>query len=72
MVNNSRMDTSTTSAVEASAPSSTGTSALMDMGLDLSSNSKEEENPADPSQRSQSQYMEDKEMLDTKKDQLFG
>ncbi|XP_044188700.1 zinc finger protein 462 [Thunnus albacares] len=72
MVNNSRMDSSTTTAIEASAPSSTGSSVLMDTGLDLSSNTKEEGNPADPSQRSQSQYMEDKEMLDTKKDQQFG
>ncbi|KAG8010759.1 hypothetical protein GBF38_009957 [Nibea albiflora] len=64
-VNNSRMDTSTTSAIEASASSSTGSSLLMD----LSSNRKEE---ADLSLRSQSQYVEDKEMLDTKKDQQFG
>lgn len=66
------MDTSTTSATEASALSSTGSSVVMDTGLDLSSNRKEEENPADLSQRSQSQYMEDKEMLETKKDQQFG
>ncbi|TMS08581.1 Zinc finger protein 462 [Larimichthys crocea] len=65
-VNNSRMDTSTTSAMEASASSSTGSSVL----IDLSSNRKEEE--ADLSLRSQSQYVEDKEMLDTKKDQQFG
>lgn len=71
MVNNSRMDTSTTSALEASASSSTGSSALMDTGLDLSSNRKEEGNPADLS-LSQNQYVEDKEMLDTKKDQQFG
>lgn len=65
------MDTSTTSAIEASASSSTGSSALMDTGLDLSSNRKEEGNPADLS-LSQNQYVEDKEMLDTKKDQQFG
>ncbi|TKS84373.1 Zinc finger protein 462 [Collichthys lucidus] len=64
-VNNSRMDTSTTSSMEASASSSTGSSVL----IDLSSNRKEE---ADLSLRSQSQYVEDKEMLDTKKDQQFG
>ncbi|XP_041815848.1 zinc finger protein 462 isoform X2 [Chelmon rostratus] len=67
MVNNSRMDTSS-SAVEASASSSTGSSIVMDTGLDLSGNIKEE----DLSLRSQSQYVEDKEMLDTKKDQQFG
>ncbi|XP_056258698.1 zinc finger protein 462 isoform X1 [Seriola aureovittata] len=72
MVNNSRMDTSTTAAIEASASSSTGSSVLMDTGLDMSSIRKEEGNPADLSLRSQSQYMEDKEMLDTKKDQQFG
>lgn len=52
--------------MEASASSSTGSSVL----IDLSSNRKEEE--ADLSLRSQSQYVEDKEMLDTKKDQQFG
>lgn len=66
------MDTSTTSAIEASASSSTGSSVLMDTGLDLSSNRKEEGYLADLSLRSQSQYVEDKEMLDTKKDQQFG
>lgn len=72
MVNNSQMDTSTTSAIEASALSSSDSSVLMDTGLDLSSNHKEDENPADLSQRGQRQYMEDKEMLETKKDQQFG
>ncbi|XP_042365772.1 zinc finger protein 462 [Plectropomus leopardus] len=72
MVNNSRMDTSTTSTIEASASSSTGSSVLMDTGLDLSSHSNEEGNPADLSLRSPSQFVEDKEMLDTKKDQQFG
>lgn len=67
------MDTSTTSAIEASALSSSGSSVLMDTGLDLSSNHEEEGNPADLSQvRSQRQYMEDKETLETKKDQPFG
>ncbi|KAM9338002.1 zinc finger protein 462 [Symphorus nematophorus] len=73
MVNNSRMDTSTSSATEASASSSTGSSGhrmdLIDKGLDLSSHRKD---GADLSLRSQSQYVEDKEMLDTKKDQQFG
>uniref|UniRef100_A0A3Q0SJ36 Zinc finger protein 462 n=1 Tax=Amphilophus citrinellus TaxID=61819 RepID=A0A3Q0SJ36_AMPCI len=72
MVNNSRLDTSTTSAIEASASSSTGSSVLEDTRLDLYSNRKEEGNPADLSLTSQSQYVEDKEMLDTKKDQQFG
>ncbi|XP_029371137.1 zinc finger protein 462 isoform X2 [Echeneis naucrates] len=71
-VNNSRMDTSTTAAIEASAPSSTGSSVLMDSGLDLSDTRKEEGNSADLSLRSQFQYVEDKEMLNTKKDQHFG
>ncbi|XP_029300119.1 LOW QUALITY PROTEIN: zinc finger protein 462 [Cottoperca gobio] len=69
MVNNSQMDTSTTSAIEASASSSTGSSVLLeDAGLDLN----EEVNTADISLRSPSQYVEDKEMLDTKKDEQFG
>uniref|UniRef100_A0A3Q1GXC4 Zinc finger protein 462 n=1 Tax=Acanthochromis polyacanthus TaxID=80966 RepID=A0A3Q1GXC4_9TELE len=71
-VNNSLLDTSTTSAIEASAPSSTGSSVLFDAKLDLSSNRQEEGNPADLSLTSQSQYVEDKDMLDTKKDQQFG
>ncbi|KAM3599929.1 uncharacterized protein V6R79_014030 [Siganus canaliculatus] len=68
-VNNSRLDTSTTFAIEASASSSTGSSLLMETSLDLSSNREEE---PDQSLRSQSQYVEDKEMLNTKKDQQFG
>lgn len=72
MVNNSRPDTSTTSAIEASASSSTGSSAFADTRLDLSSNRKEDGNPTDLSLASQSQYVEDKEKLDTKKDQQFG
>lgn len=70
MINNSRTESSSsTSTTEASASSSTGSSALMDTGLDLSSNRKEE---ADLSLQSQSQYVEDKETLDTKTDQQFG
>lgn len=38
----------------------------MDTGLDLSSNRKDE------ADLSQSQYVEDKDTLDTKKDQQFG
>lgn len=72
MVNNSRLDTSTTSAIEASASSSTGSSVFADTRLDLSSNRKEDGNPTDLSLASQSQYVEDKEKLDTKKDQQFG
>ena len=71
-VGNSQMDTSTTSATEASASSSTGSSVVTDTGLDLTGSRKEEGTPADPSLRSQSQYTEDKEMLETKKDQQFG
>lgn len=67
MVNNSQTESSSTaSTVEASASSSTGSSVLMDTGLDLSSNRKDE------ADLSQSQYMENKDMLDTKKDQQFG
>jgi len=71
-VNNSQMDTSTTSAMEASASSSTGSSVLLDTGLDLSNNSIEEANTADLSLTSPSQSVDDKEMLDTKKDQQFA
>ncbi|XP_072227493.1 zinc finger protein 462 isoform X2 [Leuresthes tenuis] len=71
VVNNNRLDTSSTSAVEASAPSSTGSSVFGDTRLDPASNSKEDESPADLSLTSPSQE-EDKEMLDTKKDQQFG
>ncbi|XP_068429439.1 zinc finger protein 462 [Clinocottus analis] len=69
-VNNSNMNTSSTSALEASASSSTGFSALMDAGSDPSSN--EEGNPADLSLGSPSPYGEGPETLDTKKDQQFG
>ncbi|CAN9504309.1 unnamed protein product [Ophioblennius macclurei] len=90
VVNNSQLDASASSAMEASAPSSTGSSVFTDANMDLSSNRREEEEeeqeeqeeeeeeeeeegpPADPSLTSQSQYVEDKEMLDTKKDQHFG
>ncbi|XP_034457802.1 LOW QUALITY PROTEIN: zinc finger protein 462 [Hippoglossus hippoglossus] len=72
MTVNSQIDTSATSAIEASASSSTGSSVLMDTGLDLSGNRTEEGNPGDLSLRSQSLFMEDNEMLDTKKDQQFA
>lgn len=41
----------------------------MEAGFDLSSNGKDE---ADPSQKSQSQCVEDKDALNAKKDQQFG
>ena len=63
------METSTTTSTEASASSSTSSSVPMDAGLDLSGVRKED---TDLSLRSQSQYVDDKEMLDTKKDQQFG
>ncbi|KAM6901865.1 zinc finger protein 462 [Lycodopsis pacificus] len=72
VVNNNNMDTSTTSALEASASSSTGSSVLMDTGLDLASNGNEEGNPADLPLGSPSQCVEGNTMLDTKKDQQFG
>lgn len=72
MVNNNRLDTSASSAIEASASSSTGSSLFADSKLDLVSDGKEDESPADLSLTSQSQYAEDKEMLYTKKDQQSG
>ncbi|XP_047425031.1 zinc finger protein 462 isoform X2 [Mugil cephalus] len=72
MVNNSRRDTSAASAIEASAPSSTASSAFPDTKLDPSTNGTEDGHPADLSLTSQSQYAEDKETLDTKKDQQLG
>lgn len=69
VVNSSQIDTSNTSAIEA--PSSICSSVLLDSGLDLSNNRTEEEDLPNESQRSQSQYVEDKEILDTKKDQQF-
>ncbi|XP_041666402.1 zinc finger protein 462 isoform X2 [Cheilinus undulatus] len=72
MVNSSRMDTSSSSAFEATASSSTSSAVLMDSELDLSRNRNDEGNPADLSMSSQSQYMEVKETLHTKKDQQFG
>lgn len=67
------MDTSTTSALEASASSSTSSSVLMDAGLDLSGNKNEEGNAANLTLSSKSQYVEGAEMLNTKKDQeQFG
>nr|XP_015798317.2 zinc finger protein 462 isoform X1 [Nothobranchius furzeri]XP_054600389.1 zinc finger protein 462 isoform X1 [Nothobranchius furzeri] len=67
-VNNSRLDTSGTSAVDTSASSSTGSSVLSDSRLDPASNSKEDETTAGLSLTGQSQLGEDKEMLYTKKD----
>ncbi|CAG5867547.1 unnamed protein product [Menidia menidia] len=69
VVNNNRTDTGSTSAIEASVPSSTGSSVFGDTRQDVASNSKEEDGSADLSLTSQSQYAEDKEMLDTKRDQ---
>lgn len=69
VVNNTRLDTGSTSATEASAPSSSDSFVNADSRLDLASNSKEEEDPTDLSLTSQSQYVEDKEMLHTKTDQ---
>ncbi|XP_012724428.2 zinc finger protein 462 isoform X1 [Fundulus heteroclitus] len=69
VVDSSRLDTSSTSAIEASAPSSTDSSVNADSRLDLASDGKEEEDPTDLSLTSQSQYVEDKESLHTKKDQ---
>ncbi|MEQ2193361.1 hypothetical protein XENOCAPTIV_016144, partial [Xenoophorus captivus] len=69
VVDNIRLDASSTSAFEASAPSSTDSSMNADSKLELSSNDKEEEDPADLPLTSQSQYVEDNEMLHTKKDQ---
>ncbi|MEQ2177785.1 hypothetical protein GOODEAATRI_007240, partial [Goodea atripinnis] len=69
VVDNIRLDASSTSAIEASAPSSTDSSMNADSKLELSSNDKEEEDPADLPLTSQSQYVEDNEMLHTKKDQ---
>ncbi|XP_058474129.1 zinc finger protein 462 isoform X1 [Solea solea] len=72
-VNSGRMDTSTTSAMDASASSSTGSSVLTDTGLDLSGNRQEEGDPAaDLTPGGPNQHEEDKDMLDTKKDQQFG
>ncbi|XP_015259238.1 PREDICTED: zinc finger protein 462 isoform X2 [Cyprinodon variegatus] len=69
VVENIRHDTSSTSAMDASAPSSNDSSANEDSRLDLAGYDKEEEQPADLSLTSQSQYVEDKELLHTKKDQ---
>ncbi|KAM9307101.1 zinc finger protein 462 [Pholidichthys leucotaenia] len=72
VVNSNRLDTSTTSAIEAPASSSTGSSVFVDTRPDLSSTKKDDGKPADLSLKSQTQYAEDKEMPDTKKDQPFG
>lgn len=71
-VNNSRTESSPTSTGEASvsASSSTGSSHLPDAGLDLSADRREE---AEQPQASQSQLgEEDKDTLDTKKDEQLG
>ncbi|XP_043952466.1 zinc finger protein 462 isoform X1 [Gambusia affinis] len=69
VVNNTRLDPGSTSAAEASAPSSSDSFVNADSRLDLASNGKEDEDPTDLSLTSQSQYVEDKEMLHTKTDQ---
>lgn len=69
VVNSSPIDTSSTSAIEAS--SSMCSSALLESGFDLSNNSKEEEDLSNTPQTSSSQYVEDKEMLDTKNDYMI-
>ncbi|XP_029920531.1 zinc finger protein 462 isoform X2 [Myripristis murdjan] len=71
-VNNSRMDTSTNPEREASAPPPIGSSVLMDTALEVSGNSMDGGCPTDLSQRSQTLYVEDKDLLETKKDQQFG
>ena len=69
MVNSSRTDTSTTSSTaEASASSSAGSSVAVDAMSDLSGNPNEE---AEFSLGSPGRIVEDKENLDTKKDQDF-
>lgn len=71
-VNNSEMDTGSSAGMEASAPPSIGSSTVMDVGLELPSNSTEGGSSTDLSQMSQSQYTEDKELFETKKDQQFA
>lgn len=67
MVNASLTDTSTaSSSAEASASSSAGSSVAVDAMSDPASNPNEE---ADFSLGSPSQFVEDRESLDTKKDQ---
>lgn len=70
VVNSSQIDTSSTSAIEA--PSSMCSSVLLESGLDLSINSREEEDFTSASQTSQSQAVNEEQMLDTKNDQQFG
>lgn len=70
VVNSGPIDTSSTSAIEASS-SSMCSSVLLESGLDLSNNSREEENIRNAPQTSSSQYLEDKETLDTKNDHML-
>ncbi|XP_040054540.2 zinc finger protein 462 [Gasterosteus aculeatus] len=72
MVNHTNMDSSNTSALEASASSSTGSCVFADTGLDPSSNGNEEGKPAGLSLGSPGQYVEGQNKLDTKNDQEFG
>uniref|UniRef100_A0A3P9K9T0 Zinc finger protein 462 n=1 Tax=Oryzias latipes TaxID=8090 RepID=A0A3P9K9T0_ORYLA len=62
-------NTSSTPTAEIPAPSSTGSSAPEDSRPEPAGNSKEEGNPAELLLTSQSQHVEDKDKLDTKKDQ---
>lgn len=62
-------NTSSTPAAEIPAPSSTGSSAPEDSRPEPAGDSKEEGNPAELLLTSQSQHVEDKDKLDTKKDQ---
>ncbi|KAF7661504.1 hypothetical protein LDENG_00260510 [Lucifuga dentata] len=71
-LNSSQMDTGASEGTEASAPPSIGSSVVMDSGLELPSNSTEGGSPTDLSQRSQSQYVEEKELLETKTNEQFG
>lgn len=70
VVNSSPIDTSRTSAIEAS--SSMCSSVLLESGLDLSNNCKEEEDLSSTPQTSSNQYLEDKETLDTKNDHMMA
>ncbi|XP_037835200.1 zinc finger protein 462 isoform X2 [Kryptolebias marmoratus] len=72
VVNNSRLDASSSSTADASASSSAGSSALADSKLDLAGDGKEDESAADLSLTAQSQHADDKDTLHTKKDQESG
>ncbi|XP_056146807.1 zinc finger protein 462 [Lampris incognitus] len=67
-VNNSRVDSSTTTGVEPSVPPPIVSNVMMDTGSELSSNSTEGGYPSGLSQRSQNLFAEHKELLETKKD----